>query len=443
MQKENFITGIVKALRQNSRLRMAAIATLLLSGALSTEAAPREFKDSARISFRQSKFEIDTLYNGNRDSIDFFRRRLATLKRENPFAQIRKVTVVGSASPEGSIALNKNLSQQRANSIFRLFGKIPNLKPSQTEFLFLGRDWLGLRKSVEADAEVPYREEVLQLIDEIMERNRNGEQDGAGNLKALKTLRGGKPYAYLFKTAFPPLRMARIRVEWEVIEHLSDSLVSPEKLPDPVVMIPEFLDAPDYMEHEVEVEKECRPFYMDIRTNMLFDLAAVPNLGAEFYLGKDWSIGANWMYGWWSKDKSHRYWRIYGGDLNIRKWFGKAAGEKPLTGHHIGVFGQVVTFDFEWGGKGYMGGKPGGNIFDRACYGASLEYGYSLPVAERLNIDFSIAAGYLGGKYITYTPQGSNYVWQSTNRFNWFGPTKAEISLVWLIGCGNRNNKFK
>ncbi|MDE5874098.1 MAG: hypothetical protein K2H15_00510, partial [Muribaculaceae bacterium] len=108
MQKENFITGIVKALRQNSRLRMAAIATLLLSGALSTEAAPREFKDSARISFRQSKFEIDTLYNGNRDSIDFFRRRLATLKRENPFAQIRKVTVVGSASPEGSIALNKN-----------------------------------------------------------------------------------------------------------------------------------------------------------------------------------------------------------------------------------------------------------------------------------------------------------------------------------------------
>lgn len=422
---------------------MAALASLMLSGTFSAVAAPREFKDSARISFRQSKFDVDTLYNGNRDSIDFFRQRLATLKKENPFAQIRKVTVVGSASPEGKIALNKNLSEQRANSIFRLFGKLPNLKPSQTEFIFLGRDWKGLRNMVTADRDVPYREEVLQVIDEIITRNRDGEKDGAGNLKALKSIRGGKPYAYLLKNAFPPLRMAKICVEWEVIEHLSDSAVSPERLPLAEVAVPASLDAPGYMLHEVEVEKECTPFYMNLRTNMLIDLAAVPNVGAEFYLGKEWSIGANWMYGWWSKDKTHHYWRIYGGDLNVRKWFGNAAKEKPLTGHHLGVLAQVLTFDFEMGGKGYMGGKPGGNIFDRACYGASLEYGYSLPVAERLNIDFSIAAGYLGGKYITYTPHGSQYVWQSTNRFNWFGPTKAEISLVWQIGCGNRNNKFK
>ncbi|MDE6576647.1 MAG: DUF3575 domain-containing protein [Muribaculaceae bacterium] len=444
MAKANLIPGTNKALHLGTRLRAALLASLLLTGTAYAEAAPREFKDSVRIHFRQSKFDIDTLYNGNNDSIDFFRQRLTVLKKENPFAAMRKISVIGSASPEGSIALNKTLSENRANSIFRLFRKLPNLSPSQTEFIFLGRDWKGLKKYVENDPSVPYREEVLTLINSIIEKNRNGEKDGAGNLKALKTLRKGVPYAYLFKNAFAPLRMARICIEWEVIEHLSDTLVAPEALPvNALVMMPQTLEAPDYEEHEVELEKVCKPFFMNLRTNMLFDLAAVPNLGAEFYLGKNWSIGANWMYGWWSKNSAHKYWRIYGGDLNVRKWFGSAANEKPLTGHHLGLFAQVLTYDFEWGGKGYMGGKPGGTIFDRANYGASIEYGYSLPVAERLNIDFSIAAGYLGGKYVTYEPQGAGYVWKSTKQFHWFGPTKAEISLVWQIGCGNRNNKFK
>ena len=31
------------------------------------------------------------------------------------------------------------------------------------------------------------------------------------------------------------------------------------------------------------------------------------------------------------------------------------------------------------------------------------------------------------------------YVWQATKERHWFGPTKAEISLVWLIGRGNFN----
>ncbi|MDE7411734.1 MAG: DUF3575 domain-containing protein, partial [Paramuribaculum sp.] len=47
--------------------------------------------------------------------------------------------------------------------------------------------------------------------------------------------------------------------------------------------------------------------------------------------------------------------------------------------------------------------------------------------------------GYIGGKFIKYVPQGSFYKWQSTNRLNWFGPVKAEVSLVWLIGRGNCN----
>lgn len=70
-----------------------------------------------------------------------------------------------------------------------------------------------------------------------------------------------------------------------------------------------------------------------------------------------------------------------------------------------------------------------------------MEYGYALPIARRLNIDFVLGVGYWGGKYHTYNPRDGHYVWQSTRQRHWFGPTKAEISLVWLLGRGNTNKK--
>lgn len=123
----------------------------------------------------------------------------------------------------------------------------------------------------------------------------------------------------------------------------------------------------------------------------------------------------------------------------MRRWFGKAAHEKPLTGHHIGIYAHALTFDFEFGGKAYMGGKPGGTIFDRAHFGAGLEYGYSLPIARRLNIDFSIGVGYIGGRLYEFVPVGDSYLWTATKNKHWVGPTKLEVSLVWLIGRGNFN----
>ena len=181
-----------------------------------------------------------------------------------------------------------------------------------------------------------------------------------------------------------------------------------------------------------KVTAEKKPFYMAAKTNLLYDAALVPNVGLEFYLGQGWSIGGNWMYAWWSKDSKHRYWRIYGGELDIRKYFGRKAAEKPLQGHHLGVYAQGLTFDFETGGKGYL---------SNFSYGFGLEYGYSLPVAKRLNIDFGLGIGYGGGKYKVYEPEDDCYVYKETKQRHWFGPTRAEISLIWLLGNGNQNSK--
>ena len=178
---------------------------------------------------------------------------------------------------------------------------------------------------------------------------------------------------------------------------------------------------------------------MAVKTNLLYDAALIPNIGVEFHLKNNWSLSAGWMYGWWKKDRIHWYWRAYGGDIAVRKWLGKAAREKPLTGHHLGIYGQVLTYDFEAGGRGYMGGEPGGTLFDRANFAGGVEYGYALPIARRLNLDFTIGIGYMGGKYYEYKPIDDCYVWQATKQRHYFGPTKLEVSLVWLLGRDNIN----
>lgn len=147
------------------------------------------------------------------------------------------------------------------------------------------------------------------------------------------------------------------------------------------------------------------------------------------------------LYAWWNSNKRHNYWRIYGGELDIRKYFGRRAQTKPLTGHHLGIYGQAFTYDFETGHKGYIGGKPGGTLWDKLNYAIGVEYGYSLPISRRLNLDFTLGVGYWGGEYHEYIPSDGHYVWQSTKQRHWFGPTKAEVSLIWLIGRGNYNEK--
>lgn len=171
--------------------------------------------------------------------------------------------------------------------------------------------------------------------------------------------------------------------------------------------------------------------WWSVKTNLLYDVALIPNIGVDVYLGKDWSLAANWMYAWWSSNPKHKYWRTYGGDLELRRWWGKKATEKPLTGYHAGIFLIGMTYDVEFSGRGYLA--------DTFSYGGGLSIGFSQPVTPRLNADFTIGAGYLRGEYKEYIPKNGSYAWQATKMRNYFGPLKAEITLVWTLGKGNKN----
>lgn len=174
-----------------------------------------------------------------------------------------------------------------------------------------------------------------------------------------------------------------------------------------------------------------------VKSNLLLDALGVPSLGVEVPVAERWSMAANGACGWWNTDRRHRYWRLYGADLEVRYWMGPSSLRtkwRALTGHHLGLYAQMFTYDFEFGKRGYMGGNPGENIFDKATYGIGLSYGYSIRLARRLNMDFSLGLGYFGGDCQEYHPDNGCYVYDRTRHIHWWGPTRAEVQLVWLLG---------
>lgn len=411
----------------------------LLMGIVSTVEAALPARDSVKIHFRQGYSMLELDFEGNRQALAQIVDSLQCRQDADSVWRLQRIEVIGGASPEGSVLMNKRLSQKRANKLFEYLSQYGELPDSMMTFTFLGRDWNGLIRLVEADPDVPYRDETLEFLRDIAERCRDGERVEDNNVGRLSRFRNGIPYRYMYDHLFPELRASRLCVWFERVWN-------PEKLP-PIGAEVKFaspalepLKEPigTRIQPELPAEQPPRkPLYLGLKTNMLYDALAVPNIGAEIYLGRNWSLSGNWMYAWWKTDRRHWYWRTYGGDVAIRKWFGQKAREKPLTGHHIGLYGQMITYDFETGGRGYLA--------DRWSYAAGVEYGYSLPVGKRFNIDFSVGVGYMGGTYKEYLPDNTCYVWQATKQRHWFGPTKAEISLVWLIGYGNYNkmNKIK
>ena len=403
-------------------------------------AAQTMWTDSVKIYFRQSRINYVPTLHGNQLALDKIADSLAIVGGDTSLYRLRRIHVVGAASPEGSIRFNKWLSEQRAATLFNYLTPngtfLTSVADSVKTHEFLGRDWRGLLRMVQNDYNTPSRDEVIALLNDIISTD-GAVIDGVDPLIRLKRLAGGKPYLYMYRKMFPELRASKV-VLW--FDRVPNPFNAPSIAPRLAPLSLSYAPVPEISVNAVpQLRKAPSPFYMSLRTNMLYDLGLVPNIGADFYLGKNFSLSAFWTYAWWKTDRKHWYWRTYGGDVALRYWFGKAAAAKPLTGHHIGIYAQALTYDFEFGNKGYMAGQPGGNIFDQANLGAGIEYGYSLPIAPRLNLDFTASVGYMGGKCWEYVAEDDCYVWQRTKKTRWFGPTKLEVSLVWLIGKANIN----
>ena len=424
------------------------VMVVLMPTTLLANAYAASIQDSLRttIYFRPGYSLLELSYRDNAANMKALTQGIQTIKG-NPCVQLQHIRILSAASPEGNSALNKRVAKRRGERLRDYLKETLVLPDSIFTVSSAGEDWQGLAALI-AKEKTPWQNKALQIIRHTPEWvTRNGKVVD-GRKRQLQNLDGGKAWKYMLDNHFYTLRTGAV-VVCEVktlaaestpsaaeasLEQASQEQARPESASQqpasPSPSSPPFPAIPS----QVNPEQEPPPVasYFALKSNLLYDALLVPNLSLEASIGSGWTLGAGGMLAWWSKDAKHRYWRIYGGDLEIRKYFGTLSKSKPLQGHHLGIYGDFLTYDFEFGAKGYQ---------SKATYAAGIKYGYSHPIANRLNLDFALGIGYLHSNYKTYVPRDGCYVYQETKKQKWLGPTQAEISLVWLLGKGNTNKK--
>ncbi len=347
---------------------------------------------SERIYFQWSSSHVNPDYIGNRQKLDNIRQFLET--RDTIGSNRLRLGIRGSASPEGEGPFNEELAFERAFSLMRYLGmtnismngKVIN-EPDR-------RKWSSCRYA-EITAVTDHGTDNMAFLS-------TGECESDENIDTENILS----------------ETGRICNE----EHAGCSHT-------------QFSDCETHIENTKD--EAHRGVRLIMGTNLLYDAALTPNIGIGICIGNKVTLWADYMHAWWSNHEKRKYWRIYGGDFEVRMQLGHGRSSNPLSGHRIGIYGSIVTYDFQ------RGRAHSGIIADKYNYAAGVSYGYSLPVARRLNIDFSIGVGYMWGRYLKHRLIDTHDVWQSTHNRRWIGPTKAEISLVWLIGRGNVNEPKK
>ena len=177
---------------------------------------------------------------------------------------------------------------------------------------------------------------------------------------------------------------------------------------------------------------ESTPASVQLHTNGLYDLALCPNIGLEIQTDLGLAFQLDYIGAWWSNNSKHRSWQNYGFQTEIRYYLASKSTYMPYLGHHVGVYGQMATYDFEFGGTGCQC-----NTLDKS-WGIGIAYGYRKSLSRHFSVDFTLGLGYFKSKYTVYEPNNDWYKATNWKKLNWFGPTRLEISFIWNIN--NKNN---
>ena len=166
----------------------------------------REIQAECFLDFEVNKINIRPEYMNNPRELAKIRVMIDDLKLD-PSIKVNRLDIIGYASPEGTLATNKRLSEGRAMALRDYLASRYDFPRNQYHIIFGGENWDGLIDALET-LDMDYKNEVLDIIQDIpIEKGRETK---------LMQLRGGVPYRYLLKNVFPSLRVAICKVNYEI-----------------------------------------------------------------------------------------------------------------------------------------------------------------------------------------------------------------------------------
>lgn len=325
---------------------------------------------------------------------------------------IERVEIRSGGSPEGGVAFNQWLSDRRGEVARQYIMESVGVDDSLISLTSVGVDWEAFRRHIEAYS-TPYRDEVLWVLDNIPPESR---------VKYLKEIQAGVPYSYMMQSLFPRLRMA------EVVIYYRDEEPTVERAVEPIEELAE------------EVVFEIKPLehraLFAIKSNLLFDMLSLINLEVEVPIGVRYSVAGEMIFPWWSMDNHRNRIQILNINLEGRYWWGDRADVPILTGWFTGLYAGGGLYDLEYRGEGYQG-----EFFIAA--GLSGGYAHMINRSRTLRLEYSLGVGFLSTNYDYYEAcYCCNDRWhavrQRSGRYSWVGPTRARVSLSYMIDLKRR-----
>lgn len=153
-----------------------------------------------------------------------------------------------------------------------------------------------------------------------------------------------------------------------------------------------------------------------VKSNALFWLTTSPNVGLELAIGNKMSVEFAATYNPWTfkKDKKMRFWLV---QPEMKYWFCE-----KFEGHFIGLHLHGAQYFGGFGSKSYDGYLAGGGI----------TYGYDWILSSHWNLEAAVGIGY-AHLWFDKSPRIYCEKCRTSERLNYWGPTKAAISLVYVF----------
>lgn len=375
--------------------------------------------------------------------------------------QLVRMVFRGAASPEGSFTVNKQLGEQRVQSLYRFVSSRITAPLDEHQFSINAdiEDYRSLcimmRRAGDPDYQLvqSFCDEHLPLQEFVILKDK------------LQKAKGGQLWPRLLRQYFPDLRAARFVIylkKYKPVEPVVPIApvvpINPVKPATPDVQTP-----PPPVPEPVIPDTLYRRELLSIKTNLLFygiympgynRWCPIPNVAIEYYpLRGHFTFGASFDCPWWQNYEKHKYFQIRNYQLEARYYL-KPAGAAEAVGDyvsykapaysgfylqaytHLGLFGICFDADRGWVGEGI---------------GAGLGLGYVVPLSKRghWRMEFGLQAGYFRCKYDPYQYENPvnpdyrdglyYYKWTQSPelfkerqyRWDWLGPTRIGITLTY------------
>lgn len=412
--------------------------------------------DSLRVSFALNKATFNPTLDNNAALMEKFIDGIVTAEKSGC---LDSVVVYGYASPDGPFLNNDRLSIQRCNSVAEYISRHAGISMKYIRTSPGGVAWEGLRALVTENTNTPSRDTVIRILDRYIPGACTNRVMSDRCMKSLIDIDNGHTYRWMVDNLFTELRFALAVYTYTHADPQPapiDDSSCPEKTdetePDSVAVnpIPENIepapdpaissaDAEDRVDSIRSTETEVSPMAYEpfhrlaVKTNLLYDVALLPNLEVEWLINKHWSVALEGGVSCWRhvlKDKDYYLAMI---SPEVKRWIRPRA---PWHGFYVGAFAVGGLYDFCELTHGYRG----------EGVAAGLSVGYMWPLSRCLSLEAAIGGGYLYSRYKEYEVLDGHHVYQRTKDLNYFGPLKVKLSLVWRLWDINkpgRSNNLK